>query len=153
MKKRGLIIFLSALLFSGQTCADHEAVKYDESLKKWRAESIDSYHVKVQYRAFSPLQGEWELEVEKGRVVEAKFNGTGNAEYTAKAERFTVDSLFKTAEGAGNCDEKSPMCTTVEFSRTIPYIKSVKRMNNRSFNGKVMKDAGYSIVVVEFRRG
>lgn len=153
MKKRGVIILFSALLFMAQTCAGDGSAEYHESLKKWRAGNVSSYYLKVRYSAFSPLQGEWEIFVADGRVIEAKHNGIRDSKFISHAERFTVDSIYKASLDAAGCDEYSPMCTTVEFSRIIPYIKSVKRMNNRLFKGNLKKDAGYSIVVVEFRRG
>ena len=153
MRKTGIIMILSALMFSGQACTDRDAVLYSRSLAKWKAEGPGSYSVIVDYSAFSPQQGRWELEVKNGRVVRASFNGVSDNSYIKFAKMFTVESIYKRAEAVKSGRTDGPLVTIAEFSETPPYIKSVKRINNERFKGNVMKDAGYSIILVEFKRG
>ena len=153
MRKTGIIMILSALMVSGQSCADREAVLYNRSLTKWKAENIGSYSITADYAVFSPRQGRWELEVKNGRVVRASFNGVSDNSYIKFAKMFTVESVYKRAEAVKSGRTDGPLVTIAEFSETPPYIKSVKRINNERFKGNVMKDAGYSIILVEFKRG
>ncbi len=152
MKKSSILIVLAAALFTGQTCSGKTAEIYDRSLAEWNSESAGAYYLKVNYRAFSPQQGEWELEVKDGLVVRAAFNGVWDDMYLKPAERFTVDSIFRTAEAVKSARTDGPMVVNAEFSETVPYIKSVSRVNNEKFRGSVKKDAGFSIVIMEFRK-
>ncbi|HPS59386.1 MAG TPA: DUF6174 domain-containing protein [Spirochaetota bacterium] len=152
MKKFRILIVLAAVFFTGQTCADKAGTMYDQALVKWNNESIRSYYIKVNYRAFSPQQGEWELEVKDGQVVRASSRGVWDGKYLKPAERFTVDSIFKTAEAVKSGKTDGPMVVKAEFSESIPYIKSVSRVNNEKFRGSMKKDAGFSIIILEFSR-
>lgn len=152
MKKISILIVFAAALFTGQTCAGKTAEMYDRSLAEWNGESTRSYYLKVNYRAFSPQQGHWELEVKDGQVVRASFKGVWDAKYVKPAERFTVDAIYKIAEAIRSKKKDGPMVVTAEFSETAPYIKSVSRINNEKFKGSVKKDAGFSIVIMEFRK-
>ena len=151
MMKSDILIIFAALLFTGQTCTGKTAKMYDRALAEWNGASIASYYLKVNYMAFSPQQGFWELEVNKGQVVRAAFNGTWDEKYIKPAGRFTVDSIFRTAEAVKSAGTDGPMVVNAEFSETVPYIRSVRRVNNEKFRGSVKKDAGFSIVIMEFR--
>ena len=152
MMKYGILMVFAAVLFTGQTCAGKTAEMYDRSLAEWNSVSTGSYYLKVNYRAFSPQQGCWELEVKDSQVVRAAFNGVWDDKYLKPAERFTVDSIFRTAEAVKSGKTDGPMVVNAEFSETVPYIKSVSRINNEKFKGSVKKDAGFSIVIMEFRK-
>lgn len=146
------IIFIVLLVFTGETCADKDKIMYDQSLARWNKEAPGSYYIKVNYRAFSPQQGLWELEVKEGQVVRASFKGAWDEKFIKPAERFTVASIFKTAEAVRSGKADGPMIVNTEFSETIPFIKSVSRVNNEQFKGAPVKDAGYSIIILEFER-
>lgn len=152
MKKISLIIVIAAVFFTAQTCGVNERTMYDRSFARWNSEQLRSYYIKVNYRLFSPLQGEWELEVKDGRVVRASFGGVWDDKYLETAQRFTVDSIYKTAEAVKSGESNGPMTVAAEFSESVPYIKSVSRIANGEFNGGVMKDAGFSIFILEFYR-
>lgn len=152
MNKSAVLIIFAVMLITGQTCAGKQAIMYDRSLSEWTKTNIKSYYIKVNYRAFSPLQGQWELEVKDGDVVRASFNGTWDKKYIKTAEHFTVDSIYKTAETVRSGKADGPMVINAEFSDAIPYIKSVSRVNNADFKGSVKKDTGFSIVILEFRK-
>lgn len=152
MMKFGILIVFAAILFTGQTCAGKTAEMYDRSLAEWNSGSTGSYYLKVNYRAFSPQQGLWELEVKDGQVVRASFKGAWDEKFIKPAERFTVASIFKTAEAVRSGKKDGPMIVNAEFSETVPFIKSVSRVNNEKFKGSPVKDAGYSIIILEFER-
>lgn len=108
------------------------------------------YAMKVNYSSFTPVAGIWELEVKKGRVVSVRFKGKSEKRYLKMAERFTMESLYKTAEGSLEMDKKAPMIINAEYDSRTCYIKSIRRVNNPAYTGRVMRDAGYSIEVIEF---
>lgn len=152
MKKANPLIVITALFFTAQTCVDNTGNMYDRSFARWNSGQPRSYYIKVNYRLFSPMQGEWELEVREGRVVSASFGGVWDDKYLETAKRFTVDSIYSTAEAVKSGDTDGPMLVRAEFIESAPYIRSVSRIANVKFQGGVIKDAGFSIVILEFIR-
>lgn len=152
MKKSAVSLFFAALILTGQTCSEKQAVMYNQALAKWNKENIRSYYIRVNYRAFSPQQGLWELEVKDGRVARASFKGVWDEKYNIPAGRFMVDSIYRTAEAVKSGESDGPMVISAEFSETVPYIKSVSRTANEKFRGSPPRDTGFSIIILEFRK-
>lgn len=138
------------VLAQGLLYADSGYEKYRISLKKWIDDKIIHYTIKVNYNAFTPVAGVWEIEVKKGKPVSVRFNGAYEKRFLKMAERFTMESLYKTAEGSLAVDNKAPMIVNTEYDPLTGYIKSIRRVNNPAFTGRIMRDSGYSIQVIEF---
>ncbi len=47
--------------------------EYNSALKKWEQNNVSSYYLKVNYGAFSPTQGTWEVWVDTGVFSAGKF--------------------------------------------------------------------------------
>lgn len=148
-KKR---IVLAILLFLVQVpvYAGDDSEKFNNSLKKWREAGVSHYNIKVSYNAFSQLSGIWEIEVIDGKPVSVKFNGRSGKQYLNTAGRFTMESLYNNAERSLIVRVDAPMITETEYDSSTGFIKSVRRISNPSSRGRVKKDAGYFIRVLEF---
>lgn len=130
--------------------ADNGCKEYKISLKKWQNDKIKNYLIKVDYRAFTPLSGLWEIEVKNGTVISYKFNSSDNNSYAESAKNFTMDSLYKKAKGAGDCNVKSPMVIVAEYDNITGYIKKLSRVRNPAYTGRIQRDAGFAYEVIEF---
>lgn len=150
LNKKSLCIAVVLVLAQIMLYASPDEEKYRASFRKWRSDKIMHYAMKVNYSSFTPVAGIWELEVKKGRVVSVRFKGKSEKRYLKMAERFTMESLYKTAEGSLEMDKKAPMIINAEYDSRTGYIKSIRRVNNPAYTGRVMRDAGYSIEVIEF---
>ncbi len=126
-----------------------DGANLNTSYKKWLDDRIIHYTVKVRYNAHSPMAGIWIIEVNNGHVVYFTFNGSPDGSYLKTAESFTMDSLYKRAEESLKEKPAGAMKTSVEYDRKTGYIKSIMRVRNPSFRGVSMRDAGYTINVVE----
>ena len=149
--KKNIFLFFALCMAQNVISSSPEYEKYRTSLKKWMNDGVVHYNIILNYSAFSPLAGIWELEVENGNVVFFIFNGVREKRYAKFAAKFTMEALYKTAGYSVKHDEKSPMIITAEYDLKTGYIKSIRRMNNPAYRGRKMKDAGYFIQIVELR--
>ncbi|HRX46987.1 MAG TPA: DUF6174 domain-containing protein [Spirochaetota bacterium] len=140
-----LLVLVQVLVYAGD-----DSEKFNNSLKKWREVGIKHYNIKVEYRSFSPFSGIWEIEVKKGRVVSAKFNGITGENYLNFSERLTMESLYRTAESSLKAGNNSPVIILVEYDSENFFVKSVRRLHNPDYKGRIKKNAAYHIRVLEF---
>jgi len=151
--KKRIILTVFPVLVQVLVYAVDDSEKFNYSLKKWRETGINHYYIKVDYRAFSPLAGLWEIEVKKGRVVSSEFNGKNAEQYLKTAGHLTMESLYKRAEdsiGGKVGIDNDPMITEIGYDSVTGFIKSISRVNNPEYKARVKRDAGYSISVLEF---
>ena len=127
-----------------------ELKNYEESLEKWRRSGIEHYRIKVEYRSFGPLSGIWELEVRNGMVESFSFNGSTDKKYSGAAAQFTMESIYRRGVPSVETGRKIPMIVKTGFDSTNGYIKSVRRIRNPEFAGKV-KETGFIINIIELK--
>ena len=142
-----ILFFLTVLMVSMPASAAGELKNYEESLEKWRRSGIENYRIKVEYRSFGPLSGIWELEVRKGMVESFSFNGSTDKKYSGAAAQFTMESIYRRGVPSVEKGLKIPMIVKTGFDSTNGYIKSVRRIRNPEFAGKV-KETGFIINII-----
>lgn len=139
---------LIMLLSVGLYAAGNEKL-YNKSLDKWNKSGVKEYFIKINFTAFSPMSGIWELNVKEGNIQHCRFNGRPADNYYKAAEMFTMESLYKMA-GEGLCGNKQvPFITEVTYYEK-GFIKSLGKIRNPEYKNKVKTDTSFKIEVLDF---
>lgn len=140
---------LLILLFSVGLFAAGNEKMYKKSLEKWNKSGVKEYFIKINFTAFSPMSGIWELNVKEGNIQLCRFNGEPADNYIKAAEMFTMESLYKTA-GEGIClSNKDPFKVEVTYYQK-GFIKSLSKIRNPEYKNKVKTDTSFRIEVLDF---
>ena len=125
--------------------------EYNSALKKWEQNNVSSYYLKVNYGAFSPTQGTWEVWVDNGVLSAWKFNGADNLpEHKESALNMTMNALFERAKQSHMNKEGGMFLIYAEFDSELGYVKSVGRTVNPEASRPVPTDQTFRYEVLEF---
>jgi len=149
MKYKFIILIL---LFSLNLSAAENEKLFKKSLKKWNRSNIKEYFIKVEFSAFSPIAGIWELNVKDGKIVQCSFNGKSSENCQKTAGMFTMENLYKTAGESHAGGRNEPFIIEITYGKK-GFIKSVSKARNPVFTGSVKRDTSFTITVLDFIQG
>ncbi|HPH02595.1 MAG TPA: DUF6174 domain-containing protein [Spirochaetota bacterium] len=119
--------------------ADEIACDYRETLKKWQESAYRHYTMYFRYGAFSPVAGDWEIEIKDGRVVKRMQNGQPVPAERPTMTNMRMERLFELAAQATNTGHHGPMRIFARFSRR-GWVAEVSREKNPDSDLPMPKD-------------
>jgi len=139
-----LIILFSLNLYAGE----NEDL-YNRSLAKWNKSRIKEYFIKINFTAFSPMAGIWELKVKDGNIYLCTFNGKTADSNNKSAEMFTMENIYKMAGEGITAGKNDPFIIKITCDKK-GLIKSLAKIRNPEFKNKVKTDTSFKIEVLDF---
>lgn len=136
-------------LFSLGLYAAGNEKTYKKSLEMWNKSGIKEYFIKVNFNAFSPMSGIWELNVKDGNIYLCSFNGKPAADCNKTAAMFTIENLYKTAGESFLSSKNDPFIIEITYSKKS-FIKSLAKIRNPEYKYKVKTDTSFKIEVLDF---
>jgi len=126
--------------------------EYETALSKWKKANIKKYTMTLNYGAFSPLAGTWDITVENGVVKDILFNKEACSDDMKKAmSNINMEFLFEKATPSYKNKDDDMFVISAEYDNTIGYVKMVRKSKNPNFTGDVPTDVTYKYEVKEFK--
>ena len=113
---------------------------------------IKNYYMKINYNAFSPKSGIWEIYVNNDVVTKWIFNQTENpVEQKEIAFKLTLNYLFEQAKQSYQIKKDDNFIMEVTYDKEIGYIKSLALLRNPNSKKNAPTDRTYKYEIIEFK--
>jgi hypothetical protein len=123
---------------------------YIEAYSKWQQNNITSYTMKVNYGAFSPMDGLWDVVVENGQVVQLLFNGNEPTEaFKDNMSNLTMEYLFQIAQESYKNEVGATYLHYAEYDEEDGYVKIVAKIVNPTKKENVPTEGTFKYEVIE----
>ncbi len=125
--------------------------EYNTVYKKWQQKNITSYSMQVNFNAFSPMTGIWDVVVENGKVTQLLFNGDEPTEAFKDAmSNLTMEHLFEMAQKSYQNDETASFLYYAEYDMAEGYVKIIAKIENPLSEAEPPTDSTYNYEVLQF---
>ncbi|HEY1406503.1 MAG TPA: DUF6174 domain-containing protein, partial [Spirochaetota bacterium] len=135
-----MLLSFGVVLFAADTKKDDkEAVKhtnrdkkrFETALAKWTALGVKRYSMRVRYSAFSPVSGNWEVDIVNGVVTHWRFKNTVDLpRFKQFASNLTMDNFFTIAKGSLENETDRPFLIEVNYDSQNGHVRNVSRVKN-----------------------
>jgi hypothetical protein len=127
-------------------------IQYDKAVSLWASAGASHYTARIQYGAFSPLAGEWTVEVKDKTAVHWTFKQTSDSmQHKDFASRLTMDSLFTIARDSLNNAAEKPFTIKASFDSLNGSVKDIAKIRNAAYKGNVAADKTFRYTVTELK--
>lgn len=126
-------------LFPERRSANEIAADYREALKTWNETRPRHYTMHFRYGAFTPVAGNWEVEVRDGRVVRRMHDGQPVPADRPAMTNMRMERFFELAAPATNAEHPGPMRIFARFTRQ-GWVADVRRTKNPDSDLPMPKD-------------
>ena len=162
MKQMITAVISAAMLLSFQACesvpqgkndttAAHQ-ISYEKAAALWAKAGAVHYTLKIEFGAFSPNAGIWDIEVKNGTAVHWTFkNVSDGKQYETFAAGLTMEKLFERAKSAGPAQPDKPFKLEIAFDSASGYVKSITKVRNPAHKKTIPTDQTYLYVVREMK--
>jgi hypothetical protein len=125
--------------------------EYNTVYTKWEQNNITSYSMQVNYNAFSPMTGIWDVVVENGEVTQLLFNGDEPTEAFKDAmSNLTMEYLFELAQKSYQNDKTASFLYYAEYDMAGGYVKIFAKIENPLSEAEPPTDSTYNYEVLQF---
>lgn len=127
-----------------------EKTRYDQAASQWADAAVSHYSARIQYGAFSPLAGEWTIEVKNNVLIHWSFKNTSDdKQHRDAASRLTMENLFAIAKGSLDNAASKPFTIKASFDSRNGSVKDVAKIRNAAYKGRVPTDKTFRYTVTE----
>ena len=163
--KKSAFAFFSVVLFLSLTACEsstqekkesaapvQESVTYEKAAALWAQTGATHYTMRIQYGAFSPLSGVWEIEVKDHAVIHWTFKNTkDDKDKAAFASGLTMEKLLEMAGSAGPADPDKPFRMNITYDSRNGGVSSIAKVRNPNYKKTVPTDQTFLYTVREIK--
>ena len=164
MKQSACAVFSIVMFLSLTACASstpekkesaasvQESITYEKAAALWAQTGATHYTMRVEYGAFSPLSGIWEIEVKDSAVIHWTFKNTkDDKRHAESASGMTMEKLLERAKKAGPIQPDKPFKTEVVYDSRNGGVSSIAKVRNPDYKKGVPTDQTFRYAVREVK--
>jgi hypothetical protein len=126
--------------------------EFREAFSKWESSKPDNYYMKVNFSAFSPVSGIWEIHVENGRVIKWVINDRENPDNVKEtASKMTMEYFFDEAKKSYNNKKNDLFASIAEYDKEKGFVKMLAMVRNPQSKGNAPTDRTYRYEITELK--
>jgi len=130
---------------------------YQKAYNKWTEKNkSQNYYLKVSYKAFSPITGIWEIDVENDQIVKSLFKGEELKDddmFKDSAKQFKMENLFDIAKRSYQKTETSLFFVIAKYDDELGYVKQIRKVVNPDIpSEQIPTDQTYRYDVLDYQQ-